>query len=75
MSTKKTYHLAVCIKRSGYGTYLVEAEIKDEYGAMLLAQLLKEHDPEVSLMEIAETEDVRHVPVRTLQKLTKKRER
>ncbi len=60
---KKTYVVAVCVKLGDLEPYRVDVTTDDEIGAMMLARLLKEHDPEVLLLERSETTERRTVPV------------
>ncbi len=59
-----SYIIAVCIKQGDAPSYRVDVETEDETGAKLLAQLLKEHDPEVELREVIKTRKTRILPVR-----------
>lgn len=61
---KKTYVVAVCVKLGDHEPYRVDVTTDDEIGAMLLAQLLKEHDSEVLLLERSETTERRTLRVR-----------
>ncbi len=61
---KTSYLVSVRVKHGDRLPYLVTVETNDDVGAMLLAQLLKEHDPEVDLMEVSMTRETRDIAVR-----------
>ncbi len=67
----KSYIVAVCVKIGDGSSYRVDVETEDEVGAMLLARLLKEHDPEVLLMEVSKTRKTRTLHVRGLPRKRK----
>lgn len=61
---KKSYIVSVRVKHGDRLPYRVDVETSDDIGAMLLAQLLKEHDPEVELMEVSLTRETLDLTVR-----------
>ncbi len=63
----KTYMITVTI-HCGNGWYPVNVRTQDEDGAFLLARLLKDHDPKVSLTEVTEskTTTTRNIPIKKL---------